>query len=168
MFYCWFFCSFLPKTLKFGSRIADWVLAIKSKHFRNFIEFSWFFKILSLVVRQLVRQLVHAFSGDNNLVSFHMWWKEIVLKPEKICKYFVQDCRIILKKMKYKYKSRILSNNIKWFSRLSTNIYVSNALIANFLMDLTHETNNWSVHLIIIRAFNYVNVIKSVNAVNRG
>ena len=36
--------------------------------------------------------LVHSRFRDSNLVLFHMWWEEIVLKPENVCKYFVQDC----------------------------------------------------------------------------
>ena len=49
----------------------------------------------SYVVRQLVRQLVHWLSGYNNLVPFHLWWRQSLLKSEKVCGYFVQDCRII-------------------------------------------------------------------------
>ena len=30
--------------------------------------------------------------GDNKLVPFQLWWREIVLKREKIYKCFVQDC----------------------------------------------------------------------------
>ena len=30
--------------------------------------------------------------GDNNLISLHFWWSEIVLKSEKVYKFFVQDC----------------------------------------------------------------------------
>ena len=41
--------------------------------------------------RQLVWQIVHSLSGDNNLVPLHLWWSEIVLKPEKVYKYFLQD-----------------------------------------------------------------------------
>ena len=37
-------------------------------------------------------QLVHSLCGDNNLVPFHLRWREIVLKSEKVCKCFVQDC----------------------------------------------------------------------------
>ena len=36
------------------------------------------------VVWQLLKQLVHSFSGDNNLVLPHLWWREIVLKREKV------------------------------------------------------------------------------------
>ena len=40
-----------------------------------------------------MRQLVHSLSGDNNLVPFHLWLKEIVLKTQKVYeKVFVQDC----------------------------------------------------------------------------
>ena len=42
MFYSWFFSILYQKTLKFGFWVADWVLAIKCKHFGKFP------KILSL------------------------------------------------------------------------------------------------------------------------
>ena len=41
---------------------------------------------------QLVRQLLHIPSDDNNLVLFHLWWRQVVLKRWKVCKCFVQDC----------------------------------------------------------------------------
>ena len=31
-------------------------------------------------------QLLHLFSGDNNLVLFHLWWMEIMLKEKKALK----------------------------------------------------------------------------------
>ena len=43
-----------------------------------------------------MRQLIHSLSGDNNLVPFHLWWRQIVLKSEKVYKCFVQDCRLII------------------------------------------------------------------------
>ena len=39
-----------------------------------------------------MKKLVHSLSGDNNLVPFHLWWREIVLKSGKVSKCFVQDC----------------------------------------------------------------------------
>ena len=42
-----------------------------------------------------MRQLVHSLSGDDNLVPFHLWWRQTVLKSEKISKCFVQDCKCI-------------------------------------------------------------------------
>ena len=45
----------------------------------------------SKVVRQLVRQLVHSLSSDNNLVPFQLLWREIVLKSEKVSKSQVLD-----------------------------------------------------------------------------
>ena len=34
----------------------------------------------------------HSLSGGNNLVPFHLWWRQIVLKSKKVSKCFVQDC----------------------------------------------------------------------------
>ena len=42
------FTIFNQKTSKFGSWVNGWVLTIKSKHFKNFLETSYFPKILSL------------------------------------------------------------------------------------------------------------------------
>ena len=40
-----------------------------------------------LVVWLFVRQLAHLL-GDNNVVSINMWWREILLKREKVYEYF--------------------------------------------------------------------------------
>ena len=34
---------------------------------------------------------VHSLSGHNNLVPFHLWWKELVLKRAKVYEYLVQN-----------------------------------------------------------------------------
>ena len=44
------------------------------------------------IVRLFVKQFIHLLSGDNNLVPFHLWLKKIVLKSEKVCVCFIQDC----------------------------------------------------------------------------
>ena len=64
--------------------VAGWVLAICSKHFRNFLEIAWFPKILIYVVWQLVRQLLYSPFGDNNLVLFHLWWTNVLFKRLKV------------------------------------------------------------------------------------
>ena len=75
-----------------------WLLMINSKHFKNFVKISWLPTIhKSYVVWQLVRHHVYLLSGDNNLVLFQLWWKEDVLKREKIYNYFVQDRRYAIK-----------------------------------------------------------------------
>ena len=84
LFYSWFYATFYRRTSKFGFWVGGWVLAIKSKHSRNFLE--------QLVIRQLVRQLLHSPCGDNNLVPFQLWWSQIALESEKVWKRFVQDC----------------------------------------------------------------------------
>ena len=49
--------------------VVGWVLATKSKHFRNY----------------------HFLVIINNLISFHLWWLETMLKREKLYKCCVQD-----------------------------------------------------------------------------
>ena len=51
-----------------GGWLAGWELSIKSKSFKDH---------KSQVVRQLVGQLPHSGSADNNLVLFHLWWREL-------------------------------------------------------------------------------------------
>ena len=38
-----------------------------------------------------MRQLVNSLCDDNNLVPFHLWWIEVVLKCEKVYKCFAKD-----------------------------------------------------------------------------
>ena len=63
--------------------MVDWVLAITSKHFSDF---------LKMFLSQLMRKLKHLSSGNNNLVVFHLLWKEIVPKRKKVYKCFAQVC----------------------------------------------------------------------------
>ena len=41
-----------------------------------------------------MRQLVHSLSCDNNLLSYHLWSRQIVRESEKVYKCFVQDCTL--------------------------------------------------------------------------
>ena len=60
-------CSqFLAQLPKFTFWMADYVLTINSKYFRDFLENSKFLK--SSVARHFLRQLVHSLSDDNSLV----------------------------------------------------------------------------------------------------
>ena len=81
LFYSWFFATFYQKTSNFCFWVDGWVLAMKSKYFMDFLKISEFPKILSL-------------KSFSNLWgnSWHLWWRQIVLKSEKVCKYFVKDC----------------------------------------------------------------------------
>ena len=45
----------------------------------------------STVVWQSSQQLVNSSFGKSNLVPFHFWWREFVLKSGKLHKYFLQD-----------------------------------------------------------------------------
>ena len=44
------------------------------------------------VVRQLVRQLVYTMFISNFRASFHLWWKENLLKHQRFSKYYKNDC----------------------------------------------------------------------------
>ena len=43
-------------------------------------------------LRQPVRQLVYAMFISNNRPSFHLWWKENLVKHRKVWKYYETDC----------------------------------------------------------------------------
>ena len=103
-FTAYFFSIFYRKASKFDIWRGEWELAIKSKYSRIFLEIFYFFFLVwaqkpaqrrtcssSIVVLLLFRQLVLSLSDDNNLVPFHLWWTEIVLKIEKVYKCFAQS-----------------------------------------------------------------------------
>ena len=81
-----------------------------------------------------MRQLVHSLSGHNNLVSFHLWGREVVLKSEKVPKCFVQDCLknflsvfTCQKKEKKKKKENLFINTalLQLDQRLAPNSYLT-------------------------------------------
>ena len=39
-----------------------------------------------------MRQLVYTIFITNNHASFHLWWKENLLKYQKVSKYYVHNC----------------------------------------------------------------------------
>ena len=42
---------------------------------------------------QYVRQLVYTMFISNSRTIFHLWWKENLVKHEKVSKYYEDDCR---------------------------------------------------------------------------
>ena len=48
------------------------------------------------VVRYLVRQLVYTLFISDNYKSFHLWWREDLVKHQKVSKYYETDCIFIL------------------------------------------------------------------------
>ena len=40
-----------------------------------------------------MRQLVYTMFISNNRVSFHLWWKESLVKHQKVSKYYAIHCR---------------------------------------------------------------------------
>ena len=75
---------------------------------------------MSYYIRQLTRQVIHSFSGDTNLIPFHLWWREFVLKCEKNRKYFVKDCicTTVINKLKFFIAWSTISDfmSIPWIS----------------------------------------------------
>ena len=61
--------------------------------FWDFPDLPYFSEILkSLVVWQLVRQHVYTMSITNNYASLYFWWKEKLVKYQKLSKYYVHHC----------------------------------------------------------------------------
>ena len=89
-----FFTSFLLVLTKFSFWEEDWALGYNSMKFWNFSVISYLPK--SFVVRQLVRQLVYTIFVTNNQALFHFWWKENLLKHQKVSKYYEHGCRLIV------------------------------------------------------------------------
>ena len=67
------FCEFLTKASKFGFWVSARYSSSNSSTPRTFLKFPKIIKFGN-------SQLLHSLSGDNNLVPFHLWWKEIVLR----------------------------------------------------------------------------------------
>ena len=44
------------------------------------------------VLRQLGNQLVYIMFVTNNWALFHLWWKEDLVKHQKVSKYYEKDC----------------------------------------------------------------------------
>ena len=89
-----------------------------------------------------MKQLAYSLSRDNNLVLFYLWWWEIRLKREIVCKYFVQDCRwfVILllcgleeqnKKILYLWRSNMAQKPSKSFDNGGLFIIFSFAIRGN-------------------------------------
>ena len=76
-----------------------------------------------------MRQLVHSLPGDNNLLLFHFWWRQIVLKSEKVSKCFFQDCTTFILQESQVSNGNInfrrnyrIANRYKFSSRSNTSI----------------------------------------------
>ena len=122
MFYSWFFAIFTKKRKNLA---LGWTAGYSPSNLSIsgiFLKFPNFLRSKSYFVRQLVRQLLHLLSGDNNVVPFYLWWREILQKSEKVSKYFVQDCSWLAKgwrnaeslKLYFKSEPRGL---VRWYFR---------------------------------------------------
>ena len=76
-----FFGNFAAQLLKFAAWVSSWLL---SHQFQVFQIFPWNFLISQDLTSYVVRQLVYWHFEENSLVSFQLWWTDIVLKCEKV------------------------------------------------------------------------------------
>ena len=67
--------------------MASWGLAINAEAFSDFLEVPQFSKIFRL------KSFDNTHEATQTSISDHLLWKEIVLKREKVYKYFVHDCK---------------------------------------------------------------------------
>ena len=44
-------------------------------------------------IEGIIRQLAYITFISNNRASFHLWWKEKLVKYQKVSKYYENDCR---------------------------------------------------------------------------
>ena len=66
------------------------------------------------MVWKIMRQLVYSLSRNENLVPFHLWWRETVLKSEKICKCFFFRLSISFSCIFYFFENEW--KNTKWWA----------------------------------------------------
>ena len=46
------------------------------------------------ILQQLVMQHAYTMFISNDRVSFHLWWKEMLVKQQKVSKYYENNCSI--------------------------------------------------------------------------
>ena len=87
----WFlFKIFLLELAKFWVFQWDWALGYHPTGFWNFPDISWFPKILSL------KSFGNSWSNSyyhRYMPSFHLWWKELLVKHQEVSKCYENDCR---------------------------------------------------------------------------
>ena len=81
----WRIPIFLCCSIVWAMAMGDWGLGCFSVEFRHIPD-------KSSVVRQLVIQAVYTMFTSNNRASFHLWWKENLVKYQKVSKYYENDC----------------------------------------------------------------------------
>ena len=70
---------------------GDWKLAYHSIKLEQFLNFSYFCKII-ILTQQFLRQLRYTKFISNNRTSLHFWCKENLVKHQRVWKYYENDC----------------------------------------------------------------------------
>ena len=75
------------------SFLRIWSHLLKKSVMENFIFLQWYFTGLHLTVLTAVNSKKQTCSlVTNNHASFHLWWKESLVKHLKVSKYYDHDC----------------------------------------------------------------------------
>ena len=69
---------------KFSGFVSIWT--------KTYIETFKSALVYHYVARHLIRQHVNTMLISNNCPSFHLWWKENLVKHRKVSKYYETDC----------------------------------------------------------------------------
>ena len=84
------FQEFFARLTKFSFSQEDWALGYHSTKFRDFPNISQGPK--SEDVPQPVTKLVYIMFTSNTCASFHLRWKENLVKHQRVWKYYENDC----------------------------------------------------------------------------
>ena len=104
--------------------------------------YSWFL----VIVRQLVQELINSLSHDSNLVPFHLWWREVMLKIEQICECFNFVMIFNSLKMHWNFKNdQFLVEKSKTFHKYCT-VQLEQRLVSNlYLTQTVQNITFWNI-----------------------
>ena len=70
-----------------GERISFYFARVFYYYWKRSL--SWGFQIFLIFSKQVIRQLVYTIFITNNHASFHLWWKEKLVKHQQVSKYYM-------------------------------------------------------------------------------
>ena len=106
-----------------------------------------------------MRQLVYTMFISNNCPSFHMWWKESLVKHQKVSKYYAIDCSVnglkdTLRKKALPNSTSMLLKSMKVATWVVCTLYQL-VLKQNFQKNkvVAKIRSFWCVHFVLIILF---------------
>ena len=86
------FLACIEKMLILGGKLRTRLSIYKVLRFSRYFLIT---KILTSKVWQLVRRLVYTMLITNSHLSFHLWWKQNMVKHQKVWEYYDHDCKLL-------------------------------------------------------------------------